>query len=337
MSPLTGLGQPMDKNPKPPAGKAGPPPLPALARPEAPGKLGKGFSQRISASVDNTGKALAVVAGLGAFFYTAGYFVEWQRFRKGGLPPEELLPLLPRGQIAAAGVRELFISLVFGGALLGIVGWGLVWVARKADKKETRWAWAIKKALFSHELLFPTAVVGFITLLIVPFGKAGVIVTAILTALFFYMLHLVHDFVEEDRDIVEEGGDGAKFPLWPLFLAIGLAAIVLTGARQWEFPEPRPHAVVYLEGGRIVRGAYVASDSDKILIRRGGDPTHLKILREDEVTRVRLEKSSYAFGRDPSLLDDLSHLVFKTDLNFSCIPPECRWGDNTRFGPSSAF
>ena len=320
----------MPESTKPDDANDQPPPLPALARPEAANQIGEALRERFAASVDNTGKALAAVAGVGVFFYAAGYFVEWQRFRKGGLPPEELLPLLPRGQIAAAGVKELFISLVFGGALLAVLGWGLVWVARKAQEKETRWARAIKRALFSHELLAPTAVVGALTLLIVPLSKGGLIVTAILTLLFFCILRLVHDFLEKE-------GDGAKFPLWQLSLALGLAAIVLTGARQWEFPEPRPHAIVFLEGNRVVSGAYVASDSDKILIRRGNDPARLKVLSQDEVNTVLLEKGSYAFHRDPSLLDDVSHALFGTNLDFSCIPPECRWGDNTRFGPSSAF
>jgi hypothetical protein len=320
---------PKGQQPNPQEAKAEPPPLPALAKPEAANEIGDGLSKRISNSVDNTGKALAAVAGVGAFFYAAGYFVEWQKFRRGGLPPEELLPLLPRGQIAAAGVKELFISLVFGGALLAIVGWGLVWLARKVQKKTSWWARAVKWGLFSHELLFPTAVFGALTLLIVPLNMAGMIVTAILTALFFCMLRLVHDFVEKKA--------GSKFPLWQLSLAVGLAAIVLTGARQWEFPEPRPHAIVFLEDDRTLSGAYIASDSDKILIRRGGDPTRVLVLDRSKVKAVRLERSSFAFHRAPSLLDRASHALLGTNLNFSCIPPECRWGDNTRFGPSSAF
>lgn len=319
---------PPDKSPNPSDGKGELPPLPPLARRDAPVKVGKGFRERLSASIDNTGKALAAFAGLGVFFYTAGYFVQWQRFKRGGLPPEELLALLPRGQIAAAGVKELFISIVFGGALLGIIGWGLAAVVRVTRQRKGKWARRIY-AVLSRELLFPTVVVGVITLLIVPLGKAGLIVTAILTTLFFCMLSLVQRFLKE--------GDDAKFPLWQLLLAVGLAAIVLTGARQWEFPEPRPHAIVYLEDGHIVDGTYVASDSGKILIRRGGDPPTLTVLSNDEVARVRLWKSPYAFPRAPSLLGRLSHLVFDTDLDFSCIPPECRWGDNTRFGPSSAF
>jgi hypothetical protein len=303
-------------------------PLPALATREAANEIGKGLSERFTRSVDNTGKALAVVAGFGVFFYAAGYFVEWQRFRRGGLPPEEVLALLPRGQIAAAGVKELFISLVFGGALLATLGWGLVSLARRAQGNDSLWARVVNR-LFSRELLFPTLLVGGLTLLIVPLDKAGAIVSVILTALFFCMLLLLKRFVDD--------GDDAEFPLWQLLLAVGLAAIVLTGARQWEYPEARPEAIVYLTGGRTLEGAYVASDSDKILIRRAGSPPQLTVFSEGKVARLRLRRSTYAFKRDPSLVGKAIDALFGADLNFSCIPPECRWASNTRFGPSSAF
>jgi hypothetical protein len=46
----------------------------------------------------------------------------------------------------------------------------------------------------------------------------------------------------------------------------------------------------------------------------------------------RLARRIYA-----SLADKAIHALFHTELNFSCIPPECRWGENTRLCPSSAF
>jgi hypothetical protein len=305
--------------------------LPVLAQPEAAEEVGRALRERVSASLDNTGKALAVLAGVGVFFYAAGYFVEWQRFKKGGLPSEQLLALLPRGQIAAAGVKELFISLVFGGALLALLGWGLVALTRmtKTRAEEGKWGgWLY--AVLSRELLVPTLLVGFATLVIVPFGKAGLIVTAILTSLFYYMLRLLHAFLKADSD-------GARFPIWQLSLAVGLAAIVLTGARQWEYPEPRPEAEVLLKDDSVLIGTYVASDGDKVLIRRRGAPPQLTVLGRSEIDRVRFWESSFDFPRDPSLLDRALHGIFGTDLNLSCIPPECRWDEDTKLGPSSAF
>ena len=306
------------------------PGLPSLARPEAARKVSRGISERVSSSLDNTGKALAAVAGVGVFFFAAGYFVQWQRFKRGGLPPEEVMALLPKGQVAAAGVKELFISLVFGGALLGIVGWGMVTAARLTQGK-TKGLGGFIHRLFSRELLFPTAVVGVFTLVIVPWDKSGVIAAFILTALFLCMLFLVQRFLT--------GGSGAKFPLWQMCLAVGLTAIVLTGARLWGYPEARAEAIVFLDDGSTIEGAYVGSDSGKVLIRKG-PPPHLMILSGDEIVRMRLWKSTYAFERDPSLVDEvILEGLFNANpnLNFSCIPPECRWDNNTRFGPSSAF
>ena len=186
----------------------------------------------------------------------------------------------------------------------------------------------MKWGLFSHELLFPTAAFGALTLLIVPLDKAGMIVTAILTALFYCMLRLVHDFVEKKA--------GSKFPLWQLSLAVGLAAIVLT-VRGGGVPGTAP-ARDRLPGRR--------SNPQRRLCRQrlGQDPDPARG-RSDAGPRAgpeqseggAPEKSSFAFHRAPSLLDRASHALLGTNLDFSCIPPECRWGDNTRFGPSSAF
>src|ERR1044072_2486330 len=136
------------------------PALPAIAEPDAAGKVGKGISDRLSSSLDNSGKALSAVAGVGVFFFAAGYFVQWQRFRRGGLPPEELLAMLPKGQIAAAGVTEVFISLV-------ILGWGLVAIAGLTQDRSGGLGGFVNR-LFSRELLFPTVVVGVLTFLVVP-------------------------------------------------------------------------------------------------------------------------------------------------------------------------
>ncbi|HEX2097107.1 MAG TPA: hypothetical protein VHF50_07055 [Solirubrobacterales bacterium] len=303
--------------------------LPVIAQPEAAGKLGEGISARVTSSLDNTGKALAVLAGLGTFFFAAGYYVQWQRFKRGDLPSEEVLALLPRGQIAAAGVKELFISIVFGGALLAVFGWGLVAVARATEGNWRVLRW-LGDRLSSREFLLPTAFVGFVNIMIVPWSKTGCIVALTLTLLFLFILFLVQRFLC--------GGREAKFPLWQLALAVGLAAIVLTGARLWEFTEPRPGAIIQLVRGDAIEGTYVASDSNTILMRVGrteDSPPRLIVLRKDDVKKVELWKSPFVFERAPSLVDKAA-AIFGWDPEFSCIPPECRVGD-TPIGPSSAF
>lgn len=312
--------------------------LPVLAHPEAAGEVGEALRERVSESLDNTGKALAVFAGLGAFFFGAGYFVEWQRYKKGGLPPEEVLPLVPTSQIAAAGVRELVISLLFVSLSLALLGFVFVRLARWSQRGNGRFAKILNRVLAS-DVAVPTALIGALTLLIVPASAGGVLTAVILAGLLYYGLSLIRRFLQ--------AGDGARFPLWRLALAVATAAIVLSGARQAEFQERRPDAVVWLTNGDKLDADYVASDSGKILLRLGeGDCNaqcatpgqcreckrpRLIVIRLSEVKEMRVTKASKLIPhKHHSLLDEL----FGVPL--TCIPPECRWdSDERRIGPSS--
>lgn len=322
------------------AGNDPPPqPIAPLVGPEAPERIGNAFGERLTESLDSTGKALAVVAGLGAFFFGAGYFVEWQRYKHGGLPPEEMLPLIPTAQVAAAGVRELVISVLFMVLTVGMLGFVLVRVASWTRYRTARVAKLLRRALAS-DVGFPTALIGAFTLLLVPLTVNGMVVATILTGLLFYGLRLIRRFLE--------AGDDAHFPLWRLALAVGLAAIVLSGTRLAEFPERRPDAVVWLTSGDTVEGDYLASDSNRILLRIGprecekacppmqrgcsracADP-HLLVVRTSEVEKLEVTKRTRMLPYDGSFLD-----TFVPGLPLTCIPPECRWDGMRRIGLSS--
>ena len=330
---------------------------PTLAKPEAANRVGDALSRRVAESIDSTGKAFAVLAGLGAFFFAAGYFVEWQRYRGGGLPPEGVLPLVSEGQIIAAGARELAISVLFVGFALALLGFVFVRLARWTQGRTGRLAQGVNRML-ARDVATPTAVFGALMLLIVPFSGSGVLVTAILTGLLYYGLLLIRRFLE--------AGDAAQFPLWRLALAVGVAAIVLSGARLAEFPERRPDVLVCLTNGGELEGDYLASDSDKILIRkrprgegdskrrdglrcarerepqgkrkrrRQGKRPRLVVVRTSELEEMQIAKSPAPLPYERSLLDlFLSLSPALPNLELSCIPPECRWGGGTRIGPSS--
>ncbi len=328
--------------------------------PDAANRIGSGFRDRLAESLDTTSKALAAIAGFGVFFVAVGYFVEWQRFRRGELPPGEVLPLLPKDQVAAAGVQELAISLLFIALTLGLLGFALVWVARAAKGRDGRLARGVN-AILAKDAGFPTAVIGIVTLLIVPFNVAGVLVAVIVTGLLFYGLRLVRDFLE--------AGDGSRFPLWRLAIAVAVAAFVLSVARQAEFPERRPDAVLMLVGGSEIKGEYLASDGSKILLRQkaASDPEQCELVKDScmlrcgsdflcrrecrldrqrcdrprlivvpmgEVRELWVTKSPWLLRQDSSLLDRIAEPL-APDLELRCIPPECRWGGETRIGPSS--
>ena len=334
-------------------------PASAFAKKGAVKQIRSGFGKSLERNLDSTGKALAALAGFGVFFIAAGYFVEWQRFRQGGLPPEEVVPLLPKDQIAAAGVRELAISVLFIALTLGLLGFVLVAVARAAEGREGRVARGTISVL-ANDAGFPTAVIGIFTLLVVPFDPAGVIVAVTVTGLLFYGLRLIRNFLEEED---------AHFPLWRLAIAVAVAALVLSVARQADFPERRPDAVVLLVNGDEIKGEYLASDSAKVLLRQKplqttrqcdltlktcresckGNPICIRECRLDrqrcdlprllvvpagEVKEVHVTESPWLLQQHSSLLDRLIDPL-DSGFAFRCIPPECRWNGETRIGPSS--
>ncbi|HVY79050.1 MAG TPA: hypothetical protein VG898_11140 [Solirubrobacterales bacterium] len=300
-----------------------------LAAPQALGKVGEGAGARVSEAFDSTGKAIAAVAGLGAFFFVAGYAVEWQRLKRGGLPPEQVLPLLPQAQIGAAGVRELAISVLFGGALLALLGFGLVALARMTKERSGPVSRRLNDAL-EHDVFVPTLVIGAITVLIVPFDTLGLFVAVAVTCLIGYALYLVRAFLAD--------GDGAKFPLWRLTIAIAIVAVILAGARQHEFPEPRPKAIAELKKGGSFEATYLGTDAGKVMFRlhKPGESTELIVLHDDELESLRLMKSSYVFSVDASLIDRVLDPLLP-GFQLSCIPPECRWDEEDRIGPSVFF
>ncbi|HEY5708222.1 MAG TPA: hypothetical protein VIS51_02390 [Solirubrobacterales bacterium] len=300
-----------------------------MLTPETPGEIKQGVTSRISETLDSTSKALGAVAGLGVFFFAVGYLVEWQRMKRGGLPPEQVLPLLPKAQVAAAGVRELTISILLGCAIMAVLVLGLVGLVRLTENKKGRCARKLNGFL-EDEVIAPTVVIGSITVLVVPFDVLGLIVAATVTGLLYYGLHLVSDFLDADK--------GAKFPLWRLTLAIAVAAVVLIGIRQHEFPEPRPVAIAVLNDGTKLRVAYIASDSDKVLLRRQhhGRTTELIVVHVDDLKSLRVLKSSHRFPLNRSILGEMVSLV-GPDFRLSCIPPECRWENGVRIGPSLLF
>ncbi|HEU5253078.1 MAG TPA: hypothetical protein VFU16_07125 [Solirubrobacterales bacterium] len=296
--------------------------MPPLADPGAAGKVGAGARERFGETVDNAGKAIVAIAGAGVFFFGVGYFVEWQKFKRGGLPPDEILPLISQARIAAAGVRELAVSIFFGVLVIAVLGWGGAriarWAARRPDS-HSRFRRLLAGGL-GHEAVVPSLSFGGLILLFVPLDWAGVIVTVVLTLLLYYSLRLIAAYLGQ---VAEDGG--TPFPLWRLVIAAGLAAVVLSGARQREFPEVRPHALVILDDGREFPGSYVTSDSSSVLIRfrkEGREHPQLLILKREDVEQVLLEKDPYVFPTEESLFGRIFN------VEFACILPECRAGDS---------
>lgn len=303
---------------------------PQFAKAKALGEVEQGAKKRFSETINDTGKILAAIAGLGIFFFAAGYFVEWQRMTGGGLPPEQVLPLIPKEQIAAAGVKELAISILLGGAILILLVFGIAGLAKATKGRKGRVAQRLNRLLREREVGVLSGAAGLLVLLTVPFDAIGVLAAVTVTGLLYYGLTLVHRFLADEANEV--------LPIWRLIAATAIAAVILSGVRQHEFPEPRPMAIVVPREGETFKATYVASTADEMLfrLRRKGRPTELIVLHSDDLETVRLIKSIYVFPFAQSLLDRIVDPVFP-DFRLSCIPPECRWQESTRIGPSSLF
>jgi hypothetical protein len=319
---------------------------PKEAERQAAAQLREGFRERLSETIDTTGKLIAALAGLGLLFFVTGYFVQWQRLKRGELPPEEILPLIPREQIPAAGVRELVVSLVFVGALLIVLGFLRARIARpaKAGGRQGR-----LQTLSSWDAGLPALIVGLLTLLLAPRRLDGVVVAVALGALTYYWFHRIRNYLAANARMreapakpsgePEEVTDKPQFPLWQLATAVAIVAVILSGVRQREFPDPRARVTVVLKEGEPIHGHFLGINSDRVLVRvqRQDRLPQLRVLQSSDIRSIRIKRGrNLILGGPPrSLFDDTIGQLF--DLQLTCIPPECRAGGDTRVGPSSFF
>jgi hypothetical protein len=292
-----------------------------LATQDAAQQVGEGFASRVTSSFNDVAKVVAGVAGFGVFFFVAGYFIQWQRLKKADLPAQDGLALLPNEQIAAAGVREIFISVLFGAFFLFFLGFALLWLTRFARKRQGR-LWR----LLSSDALFLGIVLGALTVLLMPLSTAGLI------AGFTVVAVLAFGLVTIDRFLDDESKGAADFPLWRIAVAVAIVALVLSVARQREFPETLPAVTVIAKSRPTVEGLYVGSNSDAVLARVQvpGEPAKLAVFERNDVLRFRLQKGDPVNPESESLLGKLG-------ISFVCLPPECLAGEDTRIGPSTVF
>lgn len=311
----------------------------------AAAQLREGFSQRLGETIDTTGKLVAALASLGVLFFITGYFVQWQRLKRGELPPEEILPLIPQEQIAAAGVRELVVSLVFVGLMLGLFGFVRARLMRPAQGG-TGQGWLMRVSGWDAAL--PALIVGLITLFLAPLHVSGVVVAVTLSALTYYCFRLVRRYLAgvsvreasvKRSSTPQASAEKPQFPLWRLTIAVFVAAIILSGARQREFPNPRAKVVVVLDTKQRIEGVFLGIKSDKVLVRvQGARPVpRLVVLRSSDVESIRIRRGRNFLreGAPDSVFDATVGQLF--DARFTCIPPECWAGYDTRVGPSSYF
>lgn len=270
---------------------------------------------RVAAAFDSVGKAAAGVASLAGFAYLLALGVEIIRLRDARLPSVEVAAILPRDQLLAAGVLELAITLVVALALVGLAQL-FVTIRRRATG-----AWrgvavvGLGLPLLAVAALLPFAVAGAAWLV-------AIAVVAVVSATL-------------------------RPPVWIVIAGALAGALVLTAARQAEFPSPFPTATITLRpaGGTrapvTISGKYLGSSADDLLIGvRDVDvdsiQTRVKSLAQGGGA-VRIERSSVvSVPRDrvlglvlesASAADPRRSLLSRLGVvDWTCLLPTCRLG-----------
>src|SRR5215207_3275219 len=104
---------------------------------------------RPSSLFDTVGKALGSLAGLAIFVYMVGGLTVLARLRRIDLPPEVVIPEIPRERLALIGLAQLLWTLVLGGLIAALAIWLLPdrepeeswgdWWARLPAENKRKW------------------------------------------------------------------------------------------------------------------------------------------------------------------------------------------------------
>lgn len=181
----------------------------------------------------------------------------------------------------------------------------IIWVVdllprvRKKVEAHRRTRWAVKTALTTAASLIA------VLLLAAPAG-VGLLVLLI-------FLHLSH-FWEE----LPTAREPMKLVRAVLVLAIGLSLVV--AAYLATSPVALDRAILYMEGGGIIRGGYVGESGEGVFLAtclpspanpKVSERTKLRIIAANGVRRIDLGGNRYVldYGKDPSLVDLGRYLV----------------------------
>jgi hypothetical protein len=215
---------------------------------------------------DSLGKALAVVAGLAIVVYIIGGLGMYARLQRQGLPPEAIVPEIPRERLALLGLTQLLVTVVLG--LL------LVWLARRVPAREPQESWRVWwQRVVANWAFMAASVAGFlIVVLLAPWSVNGVLLIVLLLVAFVWFL-----------------GWGRRVDPIVVFAVALAVAVGFTVLRQLEFPTPHTMATVTLtpRGAELVPEARLVEEA---VLLEGADGTELEAgpQAENRVIRGRV-------------------------------------------------
>jgi hypothetical protein len=291
---------------------AGPTVPPDVA--SAPSSTGQDF-------VDRFGKALGAVAGLAIVVYIVGGIGVYARLQRQALPPEAIVPEVPREQLVFLGLGQLFITTVLGFLLL--------WATRRMPGRLPDEGWDAWVQRVRTQKVFLALLAGaFVAILVLtPYSTNGLIAAMLLVGFVAWVL-------------------GWGWRVGPIVLvSVALAvAITYTVVRVSEFPPPYTTATVRLtaEAGQlvpedqdgVVRARVLSVTDDEVLL---GYESSEQRAREAEtgvqmdLSLIRLPRDAvgeilYDAPRNPaSFSESVTEHVFGAP-NVMCIVPTCQAG-----------
>jgi hypothetical protein len=203
---------------------------------------------------------------------------------------------LSNAPIWASAVISLLVAITWVHDLLP-------WIREKVAERE-RTRWTVKTAL--------TVVASLVAVFLLA-APAGV---GLLILLLF--LHLSHFW-----DVLPTAREPLKLVRGVVVLAVGLSLVV--AAYLATPPVALDRAILYMEGGGVIRGGYVGESGEGVFLAtcmpspfnpKVGKRTHLRVIAANRVRRVDLGGSRYIldYGKDPSLIDLGSYLISRNSI-----------------------
>jgi len=293
---------------------------------------------------DQFGKALASLAGLAVFIYVIGGLTVLARLQRLELPPEAVIPEIPRERLALLGLAQLLWTLVLGGAIAALA----LWLVPGRRRGEAWKAWLQRLRREQKREWIPALVLLGVIILIAPWSINGLIYVALL-------LSGIAWFIVRGRDR----------PLVGVLLALLLAGTV-TVLRELEFParftraevtltreaaplfpaaaRPRPrsgssdessHRVIEAANARVIE-----TTEDQVLIGyespaqnareadQGRLPPALLLIPRDSVARILYEVPDDPASHSNSLAQEVFGMS-PPPLPLMCLIPSCEWDDTS--------
>jgi len=289
---------------------------------------------RPSSLFDTVGKALGSLAGLAIFVYVVGGLTVLARLRRIDLPPEVVIPEIPRERLALIGLAQLLWTLVLGGLIAALA----IWLLPDRGPDETWWRWRARLWHHDKRRWIPALFVVVAIVLIAPLSANGLAYVAILLL-----------------GVILFVGWGSRRGRLVSFLVALLLAGAVTVLRQLEFPTPFAGAHVTLtpeaaaritpripeaEDGMIL-ARVVETTSDDILLsyqtpeqkeakeERGiREPPRLLVIPRDSVAWIHYQVAPSSASHSNSIAQEVIGFA-PPPLPLMCLIPTCEWDETS--------